>query len=192
MALINDIYLFVESEDVTRETTASTHPVEEGIELTDHVRRSPLALGLSGEIVGSTYEDDIAEIESLQKSGELVEYVGINLVSDVVISKFSTTHAGGIRGGCRFTMELKEIRIASSPYSEGSGNSGTQQVEEAPVPAAETPPTKSHTVKSGDTLSKIAKSYYGNASQFPKIFDANRDKLSNPDQIRTGQVLVIP
>ena len=192
MALINDIYIFVETEDVSREITASTHPVEEGIELTDHIRRSPLALSLAGELVGSDYEDDIAQIESLQKSGELIEYIGVNLISDVVISKFSTSHAGDIRGGCRFTMELKEIRIASSPYSEGSGNNGTQQVEEAPVPAAESPPSRTHTVKSGDTLSKIAKSYYGNANQFPKIFDANRDKLSNPDQIRTGQVLVIP
>lgn len=192
MALINDIYIFVESEDVSREITASAHPVEEGIELTDNIRRSPLALNLTGELVGSDYEDDIAQIESLQKDGELVEYVGVNFVSDAVIAKFSTSHAGDIRGGCRFTMELKEIRIASSPYSEGSGNSGTQQVEEAPVPAAESPPVRTHTVKSGDTLSGIAKSYYGNAGQFPKIFDANRDKLSNPDQIRTGQVLVIP
>lgn len=192
MALINDIYVFVENEDVSREITASTHPVEEGIELTDNIRRSPLLLSLSGEIVGSSYEDDIAEIENLQKSGELVEYIGVNLVSDVVISKFATSHVSEIRGGCRFTMELKEIRIAASPYSEGSGNNGIQQVEEAPVPAAETPPARTHTVKSGDTLSKIAKSYYGNANLFPKIFDANRDKLSDADQIRTGQVLVIP
>ena len=192
MALINDIYIFVESEDVSREITASTHPVEEGIELTDHIRRSPLFLSLSGEIVGSSYEDDVAEIENMQKSGELVEYVGVNLASDVVISKFSTSHIGDIRSGCRFTMELKEIRIAKSPYMEGSGNNGTQQVEEAPVPAAETPPTRTHTVKSGDTLSKIAKSYYGNANQFPKVFDANRDKLSDPNKIKAGQILVIP
>lgn len=192
MALINDIYLFVEAEDVSRETIATSHPVEEGIELTDHVRRSPLSLSLSGEIVGPDYEDDISQIESLQKTGELVEYVGVNLVSDVIITKFSTSHAGDVYGGCRFTMELKEIRVASSPFSSGSGNNGTQQIEEAPVPAAQDPPPKTHTVKSGDTLSGIAKAYYGNASMFPQIFNANRDKLSDPNKIRTGQILVIP
>lgn len=192
MALINDIYLFVGAEDVSRETEASTHPVEEGIGLTDHVRRSPLSLSLTGELVGADYEDTVAELESLQKSGEPVEYVGVNLVSDVIITKFSTSHAGDIRGGCRFAMELKEIRIAASPFVAGSGNNGTQQVEEAPSPAAQTPPSRMHTVKSGDTLSGIAKAYYGNASLFPKIFDANRDKLSDPDKIRTGQALAIP
>lgn len=192
MALINDIYLFIEAEDVSRETMASTHPVEEGIELTDHVRRSPLSLSLTGELVGSDYEDTIAELESLQKSGELVEYVGVNLVSDVIITKFSTSHARDIRGGCRFTMELKEIRIAASPFVAGSGNNGTQQIEEAPVPASQEAPARTHTVKSGDTLSGIAKSYYGNGAAYPKIFDANRDKLSDPNKIRTGQVLVIP
>lgn len=192
MALINDIFLFVESEDVSREAEASAHPVEEGIGLTDHVRRSPLSLSLVGEIVGAGYEDKVTELEGLQKSGELVEYVGVNLVSDVIITRFSTSHAGDIRGGCRFTMELKEIRIAASPFVAGSGNNGTQQVEEAPAPVSQPAPARTHMVKSGDTLSGIAKAYYGNASLFPKIFDANRDKLSDPDKIRTGQVLVIP
>jgi nucleoid-associated protein YgaU len=51
---------------------------------------------------------------------------------------------------------------------------------------------RTYTVQPGDTLSKIAKDFYGHASQYPKIFEANRDKLHNPDVIRDGQVLVIP
>lgn len=58
-----------------------------------------------------------------------------------------------------------------------------------PAPAAA---TRSYTVQSGDTLSKIAKQFYGSASEYPKIFEANRDKLSNPDKIQVGQELVIP
>jgi LysM repeat protein len=49
-----------------------------------------------------------------------------------------------------------------------------------------------YTVKSGDTLSGIAKSLLGDASQYPKIFEANRDVLSDPDKIKPGQVLRIP
>lgn len=192
MALINDIYVFVSSEDVSREVTASSHPVEEGIDLTDHVRRSLLILSLTGELVGAGYEDDIAQLEQLQAGGELVEYTGVNVLSSALLTRFTTTHDGTIRGGCQFTAELKEIRIAASPFTAGSGNSAAQQIEEAPVPAAQDPPAKIHTVKSGDTLSGIAKSYYGNGAAYPQIFNANRDKLSDPNKIRVGQVLVIP
>ena len=49
-----------------------------------------------------------------------------------------------------------------------------------------------YTVKSGDTLSHIAKHYYGKASAWNTIYEANRDVLDNPDRIKPGQVLRIP
>ena len=49
-----------------------------------------------------------------------------------------------------------------------------------------------HTVVSGDTLSKIAKEYYGDAMQYPAIFEANKPMLSHPDKIYPGQLLRIP
>lgn len=49
-----------------------------------------------------------------------------------------------------------------------------------------------HTVKSGETLGKIAKHYYGNASKYNDIFKANSNILKNPDLIYPGQELVIP
>ena len=51
---------------------------------------------------------------------------------------------------------------------------------------------KTYTVKAGDTLSKIAKEYLGNANEYMKIFNANKDQLSDPDKIKPGQVLKIP
>lgn len=49
-----------------------------------------------------------------------------------------------------------------------------------------------HTVQSGESLSKIAKHYYGDAMKYNKIFEANRNILNNPDLIHPGQELVIP
>jgi len=49
-----------------------------------------------------------------------------------------------------------------------------------------------YTVKSGDTLSKISKQFYGSANDYMKIFDANRDQLNDPDKIKVGQELKIP
>jgi nucleoid-associated protein YgaU len=51
---------------------------------------------------------------------------------------------------------------------------------------------KTYTVKKGDTLSEIAQQHYGKASDFKKIFEANRDVLSDPDKIKPGQVLKLP
>ena len=51
---------------------------------------------------------------------------------------------------------------------------------------------ETYTVKAGDTLSKIAKQFLGDASAYQSIFDANRDQLSDPDKIKPGQVLKMP
>lgn len=52
--------------------------------------------------------------------------------------------------------------------------------------------TQWHVVQKGETLSKIAQQYYGDASLYPKIFEANRDVLKDPNLIRIGQKLRIP
>ena len=51
---------------------------------------------------------------------------------------------------------------------------------------------RTYTVKAGDTLSKIAKELLGDANAYMKIFNANKDQLSDPDKIKPGQILKIP
>ena len=53
-------------------------------------------------------------------------------------------------------------------------------------------PETTYTVAAGDTLSKIAKQFYGDANKYMKIFEANKDQLKNPDLIKPGQTLRIP
>ena len=60
-------------------------------------------------------------------------------------------------------------------------------IQARPGAAAQT-----YTVKAGDTLSKIAERSLGSASAYMRIFEANRDQLNDPDQIKPGQVLKIP
>ena len=68
-----------------------------------------------------------------------------------------------------------------------------QQDVVADIQATNTGPAMTtYTVKAGDTLSSIAKAHLGNANAYPKIFEANRDQLSDPDKIKPGQVLKIP
>jgi nucleoid-associated protein YgaU len=51
---------------------------------------------------------------------------------------------------------------------------------------------RTYTVQSGDTLSKISKQFYGNANEYTKIFESNRDVLKDPNKISPGQTLKIP
>jgi nucleoid-associated protein YgaU len=65
------------------------------------------------------------------------------------------------------------------------------------VPAPSTAGTSekhatTYTVKAGDTLSKIAKQFLGDANSYMSIYEANRDQLNDPDKIRPGQILKIP
>ncbi|WP_168416551.1 peptidoglycan-binding protein LysM [Acinetobacter indicus] len=66
------------------------------------------------------------------------------------------------------------------------------QVDDQMTVATPEPESKFYTVKSGDTLSKISKEFYGNANQYNKIFEANRPLLKDADDIFPGQVLRIP
>ncbi len=72
---------------------------------------------------------------------------------------------------------VADIQVTGGPAAGGAGA----------APAA-----KTYTVKAGDTLSKIAKEHLGNANAYMKIFEANKDKLKDPDTIKPGQVLTIP
>jgi len=51
---------------------------------------------------------------------------------------------------------------------------------------------QTYTVQAGDSLSKISRQFYGNANEYMKIFEANRDQLTDPNQIKPGQTLKIP
>ena len=66
-------------------------------------------------------------------------------------------------------------------------------VPEEPIPSPkENRYQQTYVVQTGDTLSKIATEFYGDARLYTKIFEANRDVLKDPDKIRPGQKLRIP
>jgi len=74
-----------------------------------------------------------------------------------------------------------DIRVeqADRTHSAGATVGGGQQ-------------NQTYTVQPGDTLSKLSKEFYGEANQYMRIFEANRDQLTDPNKIRVGQKLNIP
>jgi nucleoid-associated protein YgaU len=87
----------------------------------------------------------------------------------------------------------------AKPSAAGKPATPAKPSAPASAPAASAAPasadnkfTQWHDVVSGDTLSKIAKQYYGDASLYMEIFNANQDVLTDPDKIKVGQKLRIP
>jgi nucleoid-associated protein YgaU len=58
--------------------------------------------------------------------------------------------------------------------------------------APSTPSPRTYTVQAGDSLSKISKQFYGDANKYMTIFNANKDKMSDPDKVKIGTELIIP
>ena len=77
---------------------------------------------------------------------------------------------------------VNRIQVQPAPAAAPLPGPGPQAAGEATV----------YEVKPGDTLGAIAQRFYGKASLYPKIFEANRDILTNPDLIKVGQKLKIP
>ena len=78
---------------------------------------------------------------------------------------------------------VADIRVTGGPATTTAANNN---------PAAATPTARTYTVKSGDTLGAIAKEHLGSAGAYMKIFELNKDQLTDPDKIKPGQVLRLP
>lgn len=107
---------------------------------------------------------------------------------------------GGDRGGNKGSADFSDVKGDSTTGKSAgaAGDSGSAPADFSDVASGNSstaPPAASgqtYTVKSGDSLSKIAKHVYGDANAWHRIYEANRDKIKNPDLIHPGQVLTIP
>ena len=114
----------------------------------------------------------------------------MNLGEQLGIQDGSVTEEGGV---------LKIKGVANTPYEKNLlwdkikelGGENASDVQ-ANISVADDSVYHRHTVKGGESLSKIAKHYYGDAMKYKAIFSANTNILSNPDVIHPDQVLVIP
>lgn len=88
-----------------------------------------------------------------------------------------------VKGGSASTAPAAPAKPDFSNVSSGVAST---------APIVEDTTLQTYTVVKGDTLSKIAKHFYGSANKWRAIFEANTDQLSNPDLIKPGQVLKIP
>ena len=123
----------------------------------------------------------------------------LNLMSDLKV-QLKNLHVQGdklvIRGEAKTKQDSykvwDQIKLVDRNFAQDLMAEITF-LSDAPAPKPQNTPTlRIHKVVAGDTLSKIAKKYYGKANDYMKIFEANKDQLQDPDKIFPGQDLVIP
>jgi nucleoid-associated protein YgaU len=83
-----------------------------------------------------------------------------------------------------------QIKAINPSYDDVTVDIAVDSSLPQPVPAGAA--TRTYTVQPGDSLSKIAKHFYGNANEYLRIFEANKDTLNDPNRIQIGQELIIP
>ncbi len=119
-----------------------------------------------------------------QKYGDLSQ-----VASELGISNLQIAEQGGkiqITGNASYQLGKDEF------WNKIKEHAGYENEVSADIKVQNTDLHGQYTVKSGDSLSKIAKHIYGDAGSYNRIYEANRDTLSNPDLIKPGQVLKIP
>lgn len=134
--------------------------------------------GVGASIFGGG-KNEAQEVENLLKTdlGDKIKNLRVEYKDEVVT----------LFGQCD-TAATKEKAILLAGNIKGVASVNDDYFT-APKPEEE---TEFYTIKKGDSLSKIAKAYYGNAMKYPVIFEANREVIKDPDLIYPGQVVRIP
>lgn len=141
--------------------------------------------GVGEKIFGGDEAVPVAEKEGLKASALLAHVQGLGLAFNSLTVKTSADTVT-IIGEVATQADSEKIALAVGNVE------GVHQVDNQLVVANPEPEAQYHTVVEGDWLSKIAKTYYGDATKYEAIFEANKPMLSHPDKIYPGQVLRIP
>lgn len=139
--------------------------------------------------IGKTTEEEAAEASA--KLVHTVESLGF-CVNDLKIDVDDETVTIWGEADSQETKEKVILVVGNTKGIASVDDKMTVAVAEEEVVESEQPVARFYTVVSGDSLSKIAKKYYGNAMKYPVIFEANKPMLTHPDKIYPGQVLRIP
>ena len=140
-----------------------------------------------GEKIGGKDDDDRNEaLEERMKGNELMRHV-MKLGLEVENLRVDFDDGVATVSGKAADQATRERVILAIGNTAGVARVDDRMTVEDPEPEA-----TFYTVEKGDSLSKIAKEHYGDAMEYPRIFEANRPMLSDPDKIYPGQVLRIP
>lgn len=121
------------NEDVTYENEVTDRPVEDLGYISDHVKQKPVKFSISGVVVG---EDAFTKLKTLRKycqGKQTYKYIGRNVMYNVVIESFNTTHNVDVSNGFEFTMSCKIIKQANSKIVKIQGKDPAYKTKKGSV-----------------------------------------------------------
>lgn len=131
-----------------------------------------------------------------QKNKKPIQFIASNDITDdisvkVLVESVEVVEKAGEEGDKYISLKLLEYKAPGKRFIAVQIKEETvKQEATTPLDNPAVTENKTHTVVKGDTLWGIAKKYYGDGAQYPKIASANG--VSNPNLIKPGQVFTIP
>jgi LysM repeat protein len=157
-------------------------------------------MGIFDKMFGRGADNAPAEAEQLFNQLKQKYHTVLNTIEQQNV-RLQNLHVEGNKlfiKGTAPTQQAKDaiwnqIKLVDPSYSDLTADITVEAPQQrAAAVGGPTSSGQTYTVQSGDTLSKISKQFYGSANEYMRIFYANRDQLSDPNNIRTGQQLIIP
>lgn len=142
--------------------------------------------GAGAKLFGKKEEEAAPEEKEVLKASVLLAHVQSLNLPFKSLKVYLAGETVTIKGEVENQVDAEKIALAVGNVE------GVESVDNQMDVAIQEPEARYHTVASGDWLSKIAKTYYGDANKFNVIFEANKPMLTDPDKIYPGQVLRIP
>ena len=134
------------------------------------------------------------KIGNMRQKGNAIDFVTEAYTQRVVIKEFQPEHRTNFF--IPFSITLQRVVQITKQAPKEAVDKTAEEIKTAEakknIEKKEKQNTESYTVKAGDTLSKIAKNQYGDANEWDKIYQANKDVLTSPHKIQIGQVIKIP
>lgn len=153
MPYIKDVLIDVITKvSMPESSTTTDHALEDGEQITDHVKSNPITISITGVILDET-EEKVLKLREYRKKGEIIDFDYMTSLKQVVITDFSRDYEAKIKDGYAFSMTLKQIKIGkvakfvsvSVPVKQQTkevSNKGRQQTKKTPTASTKTNQTK--------------------------------------------------
>lgn len=164
MAKLGKYNLFVISESPQFSVETTSYPVEKGIAFTDHVKPDPETMQIEVFLYGNGHQKQLESLKASMYRGDIMTYAGRFIMRNVIIEDISSSVDAGIENGITATLKLKQIRIATTPYTKPKTKPPTNGGKKQPVPKGSSKAVY-HVARRGDSYWLLSKKYGTSVNQ---------------------------
>ena len=164
MAVLGTYKIHVTSEDEPNSASIPTHPVEDGVDIADHVIIEAQEVSLEGQITGADYKQVKQALLNARNKGERLSYVGKNTYRNMMIESIDFSSDESIANGEYFSAKLKKINVAGQ-LTISQPKPTTQTVDNGRKQTQNPPSERYHIIVKGNTYWGLSQKYGTSVSQ---------------------------